>query len=104
MHNPAPSGPTTSSRHKAAHITVHGQVQGVGFRYYARTNALRLGVYGWVRNRADGSVEIWAEGTPDRLQQFINAVRQGPTYSTVTGLDVDWREPAGRDRSFRIRD
>jgi len=100
----APSAPTASRKHKAIHITVEGRVQGVGFRYYTRVNAQRLGIRGWVRNRGDGSVEIWAEATPDRLQQFISAIRLGPTYADVTEVNVDWREPTGRDRTFRIRD
>lgn len=85
-------------------MTVHGLVQGVGFRYYVRVNAQRLGVYGWVRNRDDGNVEIWAEGTEERLNSFIGKVRQGPTHSQVDRVDLNWSEPTGRNRSFRIRD
>jgi acylphosphatase len=84
-------------------MTVHGRVQGVGFRYYTRTNAQRLGVYGWVRNRADGAVEIWAEGTEDRLRSFIGKIREGPTHGIVDRVDLDWAEPTGEDRTFRIR-
>lgn len=92
------------NRHKAVHLTVHGRVQGVGFRYYTRVNAQRLGVYGWVRNRADGTVEIWAEGTEDRLQAFIEGVRAGPSHGEVDSVDLEWQTPTGRDRSFHIRD
>jgi acylphosphatase len=92
------------TKHKAVSMTVHGRVQGVGFRYYTRTNAQRLGVYGWVRNRGDGAVEIWAEGTEDRLRSFIGKIRQGPTHSDVERVDLDWSEPIGQDRTFHIRD
>jgi acylphosphatase len=92
------------TRHKAVSMTVHGRVQGVGFRYFTRTQAQRIGVYGWVRNRADGTVEIWAEGTEDRLHSFIGRVRQGPTHGEVERVDLDWTEPTGKDRTFRIRD
>jgi acylphosphatase len=91
-------------KHKAVSMTVHGRVQGVGFRYYTRTHAQRLGVYGWVRNRSDGAVEIWAEGTEDRLHSFIGKIRQGPTHSDVERVDLDWTAPTGNDRTFRIRD
>ena len=89
--------------HNAAHTIAHGQVQGVGFRYYTQVSAQRLGVAGWVRNMDDGSVEIWAEGTRDRLQQFIQAIRRGPTHGRVTQLDLTWEVPTGESRSFRIR-
>lgn len=96
--------PSPTSTHKAVAMTVHGRVQGVGFRYYVSTTAYRLGVYGWVRNLEDGAVEIWAEGTEDRLKAFIRQVRQGPTHSDVQRVDLDWKEPTGRDRGFHIRD
>jgi acylphosphatase len=92
-----------TNKHKAAHITVHGTVQGVGFRHYTRLNAQRQGVVGWVRNKEDGTVEIWAEGTQARLKPFIEAVRRGPTHSHVSKVDLDWREPQGDYHSFRVR-
>ena len=44
------------------HVHLKGRVQGVGFRYFVQRTASRLEVYGWVRNRWDGSVEVLAEG------------------------------------------
>jgi acylphosphatase len=89
--------------YKAVHTVARGFVQGVGFRYYAKVSAQRLGVAGWVRNMDDGSLEIWAEGTQDRLQQFIQAIRRGPSHGRVTQLDLTWEVPNGESRSFRVR-
>lgn len=60
-----------------------GRVQGVGFRWWARRSALRLGVQGTVRNRADGSVEVHAAGPPDALEVFVDAIRVGPPGARV---------------------
>ena len=91
-----------STKRKAVHIIVHGFVQGVGFRYYTQTYAVKLGIGGWVRNKADGTVEIWAEGRADKLQAFIDAVRRGPTYSQVRNVGLTWESPQGYS-SFHIR-
>jgi len=99
-----PGGAAAGTGHKAAHIIVSGLVQGVGFRYFARASALRTGVVGWVRNASDGTVEAYAEGTEDRLKQFIQALHRGPTYSQVSDVAVTWQAPSGHYRSFHIRD
>ena len=64
-------------------LEVIGDVQGVGFRWFARENARRLGLAGWVRNRADGSVEIAVEGEDGRIEQFIAHVERGPAGARV---------------------
>ena len=99
-----PGGASASTGHKAAHITISGFVQGVGFRYFARASALRTGVVGWVRNASDGTVEAYAEGTEDRLKQFIQALHRGPTYSQVSDVTVTWQAASGHFRGFHIRD
>ena len=52
------------------HVTVHGLVQAVGFRYYARAEAQRLGVSGWIRTRVDGAVEAEIEVPPTGERGF----------------------------------
>ncbi|MGC9468854.1 MAG: acylphosphatase [Anaerolineae bacterium] len=94
---------TGQNRDKAVHLIARGRVQGVGFRYYTRVHADRLGLSGWVRNRQDGTVEVWAEGTEGQLKQLIRAIQQGPTHSGVDRVDVEWSSPKGRERGFRIR-
>jgi len=64
-------------------ILVIGRVQGVGYRYALRDEALRLGVAGWVRNRADGSVEALLQGDAPALAQLIAWARRGPRLAHV---------------------
>ncbi len=72
---------------KALHITVHGRVQGVGFRYSMVRNASKTDVTGWVRNRADGSVEILCEGKSEDIERFVKLVRKGPPGARVIDLN-----------------
>lgn len=74
---------------------VEGRVQGVGFRWFVRQEARRLGVAGWVRNLADGSVELTVAGEPTAVRRLIDHVRVGPDSAQVTGLrteDVELHE------------
>jgi acylphosphatase len=86
----------------AVHMIARGRVQGVGFRFYVREQAARFGVKGWVRNCADGSVEIHAEGKKEILDDFIDIIREGPRFGRVSDLDTDWTDPDGRYMGFRI--
>ena len=88
---------------QAVHITIEGRVQGVGFRHFTTVNAQELGLYGWVRNREDGSVEIWAEGSEEKLKGLLKKVRKGPSHAWVRDVNVEWKEPSGDTRSFRVR-
>lgn len=72
---------------------IHGRVQGVGYRYYARETANELGLTGWARNTWDGDVEVVAEGEEGRLARFIGLLREGPQRAEVTDIDVTWEEP-----------
>jgi acylphosphatase len=67
-------------------VLVEGFVQGVGYRDFARRAALRLGVSGWVRNRADGSVEALIEGEPAAVEAMLAEMRRGPRGAAVTSL------------------
>jgi len=66
------------------HVRVTGMVQGVGFRWFVRERARRLGLKGWVRNLPDGSVEVAASGDPGQLELLKEELRRGPR-----GADVD---------------
>jgi len=83
-------------------MIVRGRVQGVGFRFFVRELAAAMGVRGWVRNRADGSVEIHAEGDRETLVQFIEKIEQGPRLGYIYELTCDWVEPKNTFASFDI--
>ncbi len=87
---------------KAVDMTASGRVQGVGFRFFVRESARRLGAKGWVKNMPDGSVSIHAEGDKETLDELIGRVRQGPAFGNVSGLDVEWVEPSGSFTAFEI--
>lgn len=65
------------------YLRVGGLVQGVGFRYFAVYTARRLGLTGWVHNRSDGDLEAEAQGSPDAVEQFAQAMRRGPRFARV---------------------
>ena len=68
----------------AAKFRIHGRVQGVGYRWWAIRQARSLGVDGWVRNCADGSVELLAIGLPAAVDGLERACAQGPSAARVT--------------------
>ena len=67
----------------ARRYKVSGRVQGVGFRNYVEHVAGKIGVSGYVRNRRDGRVEVFAMGSPEQLQQMRVALDKGPLMSRV---------------------
>ena len=80
---------------------MHGYVQGVGYRYTARAQASRLGVGGWIRNRADGTVEAEIEGEEASVATLLEWFAQGPPGAIVERTDVSELEPTG-DLAFRV--
>lgn len=83
-------------------VVVHGLVQGVWFRESCRRQATSLGLAGWVRNRADGTVEAHFEGPEREVAQAVSWCRAGPPAAEVTGVDVDAEEPEG-GLGFQVR-
>jgi acylphosphatase len=79
-----------------------GIVQGVFFRAHTRNTAQHLCITGWVRNRADGSVEITAEGSKDNLQQFIEWCHHGPASARVDAVNVQWSTTTGEFSDFTV--
>jgi acylphosphatase len=84
------------------HGTVHGDVQGVGFRYFLMREARRLGLRGWVRNRDDGTVEFVAEGVRPDLETLKQAAERGPRAAQVKRVDAQWSAAAGDLESFDL--
>ncbi|MEW6045144.1 MAG: acylphosphatase [Bacillota bacterium] len=88
---------------KAAHVVVDGIVQGVGFRAFARREARRLGLVGWVRNLPDGRVEVWVEGPAEAVDALVRQLERGPRGARVESVEKDHPPPAGRYTDFEVR-
>ena len=80
---------------RSVRLTITGRVQGVGYRAWALDRARRLGLRGWVRNRADGSVEALVTGDQDAVAAMIGACREGPYGAKVTEVAVSEAEDDG---------
>jgi acylphosphatase len=81
---------------------VTGRVQGVGFRNYVQKHGLRLGLTGYVRNLADGSVEVHAVGEKPGLDALSGYIRRGPMWAEVRTVDERTAEVVSYD-GFQIR-
>lgn len=84
-------------------VTVVGRVQGVGFRYFARREAERLGLDGWVANAPGGMVQCVAEGPRGHLEQFRACLLQGPPSSIVERVSEVWMPATGTLGRFTVR-
>lgn len=87
---------------KAAILTIHGHVQGVGFRYFVKKNAEYLDISGFVKNLLNGNVYVEAEGEPEHLDLFIKSCQQGPSHAWIEKVDVQYC-PVQEFIGFRIR-
>jgi acylphosphatase len=73
---------------------VSGQVQGVGFRAYARRRALDAALSGYAENLSDGRVEVVAEGERGELEHLLHLLKRGPPHAEVEQVEVSWSEPS----------
>lgn len=83
-------------------ILVSGFVQGVNYRRWLQGEALQRGVWGWVRNREDGSVEAILHGDPRQVDDLIRACRHGPQMARVDKVQSEPAEYDGVIEDFRI--
>ncbi len=74
---------------QAVRVRISGQVQGVGYRNWTEASAQARGLTGWVRNRADGSVEAWFQGTAEQVQQIVADCRRGPISAQVSHVEIE---------------
>ncbi len=88
---------------RAITAVVSGRVQGVFFRASARRVAQALGVSGWVRNRPDGTVEAFAQGDPESLDEFVAWLWEGPPDAHVADVEVADAEVVPRMVGFDVR-
>jgi len=84
-------------------ITVRGRVQGVAYRASTQRVAERLGLGGWVKNQADGSVLLEAEGEAGQLAQLEAWCKKGPPAAEVSGIDVEEVDAMGSAPGFAVR-
>ena len=85
-----------------AYIKVTGMVQGVGFRYFAMRHANDLGLTGYVKNKANGSVELQVEGTKQNVENFKSILEQGPGYSLVDKVDITYEPYTAKYNRFSV--
>ncbi|HKV32913.1 MAG TPA: acylphosphatase [Pyrinomonadaceae bacterium] len=86
----------------ARKFLIKGEVQGVGYRFFAQRAAARHQVVGYVRNCPDGSVEAWAEGPASSVEAFKDDLVAGPQWAVVDHVEEINLEPTGTYSAFRI--
>lgn len=84
-------------------VRVYGRVQRVFFRASAKNKALELGLKGWVRNREDGTVELMAQGSKGKMQNFLDWCRKGPGAARVDNVKTEEIKSEEIFSGFRIR-
>ncbi len=87
---------------KAINAFVSGRVQGVTYRQSCRQVGRSLGLVGWVRNRTDGRVEVWAQGEADACDRLADWLWTGPPAARVSGVETDTVAPDLTLRDFFI--
>ncbi|MGL4571290.1 MAG: acylphosphatase [Clostridium sp.] len=84
-------------------IIVNGHVQGVGFRYFVLSSALKLNITGFVKNLSNGDVYIEAQGSKDNLERLISIVDEGTRFSKVSNITVDEINTIRSDNTFKVK-
>lgn len=80
--------------------TVHGHVQGVGFRWWVQSHAVPLGLTGSAQNMSDGTVQVVAEGTADAVNQLLGYLTSGSTPGAVSRVDHNTMPATGEFTRF----
>jgi len=79
---------------------IYGFVQGVGFRYFSRRNALILGLVGYVKNLSDGSVEVVAEGEIEKIKEFLEILKKGNSHALIERVDYELKDAKNEFNDF----
>lgn len=93
---------STNPRKVARRFLVSGDVQGVGYRFFAQRAAARHQVVGYVKNLSDGRVEALAEGPAAQVEAFKHDLATGPRFGRVEHVEELNLDPSGEYSSFRI--
>ena len=88
---------------KQFHAIISGRVQGVCFRAETVAVGRRLGLNGYARNLPDGSVEVAASGSDEKLKELEAFLHHGPTLARVTELKIDWDDDRPIEHAFQVR-
>ena len=86
----------------ARRFLISGDVQGVGYRFFAQRAAARHQIVGYVKNLSDGRVEALAEGPPTQVEAFKHDLAAGPRFGRVDHVEELNLDPTGTYSSFRI--
>lgn len=87
---------------KRAHVFIHGDVIGIGFRAWTVKNAKELGLTGWVKNAGHKLVEAVFEGPHDRVKLIVERCHDGPEIAWVEKVDVKWGEATNEFAGFEV--
>lgn len=98
-----PGAPPAGPGPARLEATVHGRVQGVGYRFFVLREADGRALTGWVANRPDGGVECLAEGAPQALVALLEALREGPPGASVSRVEPRWLPATGSFADFTVR-
>lgn len=99
----APVGHPAGAIEERLDATVHGRVQGVGFRYFVIRRAMDLALTGWVSNELDGSVRCVAEGPRAALETLLASLEEGPAGALVDRVSSHWEMATGHWATFEVR-
>ncbi|MBX4909596.1 MULTISPECIES: acylphosphatase [Rhizobium] len=91
-----------SDHYEAVRVRISGRVQGVGFRMWTRDQALQLGVTGWVRNEADGSVTALIAGAGSAISTMLECLKRGPAGASVSSIETETAELEDMLTGFRV--
>lgn len=91
-----------AEKSRTVHLRIEGRVQGVGYRAFVEMRAAELGLYGWVRNRRDGSVEAVVQGSNAAVDAMLDQCRSGPPAARVDRVEVVG-EGVGPFNAFEVR-
>lgn len=87
---------------KQVYLLISGDVQGVGYRYFARSVASKYNLTGYVKNLHNGKVEAVLEGEDENIFKAVDEFKKGPVSSKVTSIDIQWKPATSFYNSFSI--
>lgn len=84
------------------HLIIKGMVQGVCFRANVKSKAKSINLNGSVENKSDGTVQIYAEGNKEDLQNLIEFCKNSPDFANVDKISIEWQKFLNEFDSFEI--